>query len=110
MTKGHLRVPLPSSIRSVDLSRDAPNLLERFSREFQAVGAVTVIRDRRPGVARQDPRRLERLETLLKTTMERTSAVLQADRSTLFLVDRKTREIWSKVQPACPPPLAAAMQ
>ncbi|HET7340059.1 MAG TPA: hypothetical protein VFL90_01255 [Methylomirabilota bacterium] len=42
--------------------------------------------------------------------MERTSAVLQADRSTLFLVDRKTREIWSKVQPACPPPLAAAMQ
>ena len=29
--------------------------------------------------------------------MERTSTVLQADRSTLFLVDRKTREIWSKV-------------
>ncbi len=37
------------------------------------------------------------VDQLLKRIMERTSAVLQADRSTLFLVDRKTREIWSKV-------------
>jgi PAS domain S-box-containing protein len=37
------------------------------------------------------------VDQLLKRIMERTSAVLQADRSTLFLVDRRTREIWSKV-------------
>ncbi len=37
------------------------------------------------------------IDALLRKIMERTSAVLQADRSTLFLVDRKTREIWSKV-------------
>jgi adenylate cyclase len=37
------------------------------------------------------------IDALLRTIMERTSTVLQADRSTLFLVDRKTREIWSKV-------------
>ena len=32
------------------------------------------------------------IDALLRKSMERTSAVLQADRSTLFLVDRKTRE------------------
>jgi len=37
------------------------------------------------------------VDQLLKRIMERTSAVLQADRSTLFLVDKRTREIWSKV-------------
>ena len=37
------------------------------------------------------------VDQLLRRIMERTSAVLQADRSTLFLVDRRTREIWSKV-------------
>jgi adenylate cyclase len=37
------------------------------------------------------------VDQLLKRIMERTSAVLQADRSTLFLVDPRTREIWSKV-------------
>ena len=37
------------------------------------------------------------VDSLLRKIMERTSAVLQADRSTLFLVDRRTNEIWSKV-------------
>jgi adenylate cyclase len=37
------------------------------------------------------------VDGLLRKIMERTSAVLQAERSTLFLVDGKTREIWSKV-------------
>ena len=37
------------------------------------------------------------VDALLRKIMERTSAVLQADRSTLFLVDRRTNEIWSKV-------------
>jgi adenylate cyclase len=37
------------------------------------------------------------IDALLRKIMERTSRVLQADRSTLFLVDSKTREIWSKV-------------
>src|SRR5256885_4283920 len=37
------------------------------------------------------------VDQLLRRIMERTSAVLQADRSTLFLVDRRTRQIWSKV-------------
>ncbi len=37
------------------------------------------------------------IDALLRKIMERTSTVLQADRSTLFLVDAKTREIWSKV-------------
>jgi hypothetical protein len=32
------------------------------------------------------------IDALLRKSMERTSAGLQADRSTLFLVDRKTRE------------------
>ena len=37
------------------------------------------------------------IDALLLKIMERTSAVLQADRSSLFLVDHRTREIWSKV-------------
>src|SRR6185295_10010764 len=37
------------------------------------------------------------VDTLLRKIMERTSAVLGADRSTLFLVDRRSNEIWSKV-------------
>ena len=37
------------------------------------------------------------VDALLRKIMERTSAVLEADRSTLFLVDRRTNEIWSKV-------------
>jgi len=37
------------------------------------------------------------IDALLLKIMARTSTVLQADRSTLFLVDRKAREIWSKV-------------
>jgi adenylate cyclase len=37
------------------------------------------------------------VDALLRKIMERTSAVLQADRSTLFLVDPRTNEIWSKV-------------
>ena len=37
------------------------------------------------------------IDALLRKSMERTSAVLQADRSTLFLVDRKTREAGVKV-------------
>ena len=37
------------------------------------------------------------VDALLRKIMERTSAVLGADRSTLFLVDRRTNEIWSKV-------------
>jgi adenylate cyclase len=37
------------------------------------------------------------IDALLRKIMDRTSTALQADRSTLFLIDRKTREIWSKV-------------
>jgi adenylate cyclase len=37
------------------------------------------------------------IDALLLKIMERTSTVLQAERSTLFLVDRKSQEIWSKV-------------
>ena len=37
------------------------------------------------------------VDALLRKIMERTSAVLEADRATLFLVDRRTNEIWSKV-------------
>jgi adenylate cyclase len=37
------------------------------------------------------------VDALLRKIMERTSAVLGADRATLFLVDRRTNEIWSKV-------------
>src|SRR2546421_4909871 len=37
------------------------------------------------------------VDQLLRRIMERPSAVLQADRSTLFLVDGRTRQIWSKV-------------
>ena len=37
------------------------------------------------------------VDQLLRRIMDTTSAVLQADRSTLFLVDTRTREIWSKV-------------
>ena len=37
------------------------------------------------------------VDALLRKIMERTSAVLGADRSTLFLMDHRTGEIWSKV-------------
>jgi adenylate cyclase len=37
------------------------------------------------------------VDNLLRKIMERTSAVLGADRATLFLIDRRTNEIWSKV-------------
>ena len=37
------------------------------------------------------------VDALLALIMERTAEVMQADRSTLFVVDRKRREIWSKV-------------
>jgi adenylate cyclase len=37
------------------------------------------------------------VDNLLRKIMERTSAVLGADRATLFLMDRRTNEIWSKV-------------
>jgi len=37
------------------------------------------------------------LDMLLQKIMEKTSAVMDADRSTLFLVDEEKREIWSKV-------------
>src|SRR4051812_2992450 len=35
------------------VSREAPNLLERFSKEFESVEAVTVLRDRRVGERRR---------------------------------------------------------
>ncbi len=37
------------------------------------------------------------VDQLLRKIMARTSEVMNAERSTLFLVDRKTEEIWSKV-------------
>jgi adenylate cyclase len=37
------------------------------------------------------------IDLLLRRIMDRTSTVLQAERSTLFLIDTRTREIWSKV-------------
>src|SRR5258707_646391 len=37
------------------------------------------------------------LDELLVLVMDRTTALLGADRSTLFLVDEKKGEIWSKV-------------
>lgn len=37
------------------------------------------------------------LGRLLTTTMDRTSAVLEADRSTLFLVDDTNEELWSQI-------------
>jgi len=44
------------------VSREAPSLLERFSQDFAAVEAVTVIRDRRVGERRRrsDPSGAER--------------------------------------------------
>ena len=37
------------------------------------------------------------LDSLLRLIMEKTSHLLRADRSTVFLVDRERRELWSKV-------------
>ena len=37
------------------------------------------------------------LDTLLEAIMARTTEAMRADRSTLFLVDHRTRELWSKV-------------
>ena len=37
------------------------------------------------------------LDKLLQRIMERTSTIMSADRSTLFLVDRERGELWSKI-------------
>ncbi|HLC29905.1 MAG TPA: GAF domain-containing protein [Dehalococcoidia bacterium] len=37
------------------------------------------------------------LDTLLQTIMAKITQVLQADRASLFLIDHKTKELWSKV-------------
>ncbi len=37
------------------------------------------------------------LDTLLQVIMEKVTHVMDADRSTLFLLDKKTNELWSKV-------------
>ncbi|MGH8058983.1 MAG: GAF domain-containing protein [Candidatus Entotheonellia bacterium] len=36
-------------------------------------------------------------DTLLQLVMQKTTEILEADRSTLFLVDHATQELWSKV-------------
>jgi len=143
------------------VSREAPNLLERFSKEFEAVEAVTVIRDRRVGERRQradasgterrrsdrrqrawadtrlrsegwalsdalteerrprpvvvpvpaaDPRKVNELldaiqmlsreldlTRLLQVIMDKASRLLNAHRSSLFVVDAERNELWSKI-------------
>ena len=143
------------------VSREAPNLLERVSKEFQAVEAVTVIRDRRVGERRRradvngaerrrsdrrqrtwadsrlkmegwalsdaltedshpdpivvtlpaaDPRKVNELldaiqmlsreldlTRLLQIIMDKASRLMNAHRSSLFVVDAERNELWSKV-------------
>ena len=143
------------------VSREAPNLLERFSKEFEAVEAVTVIRDRRVGERRRradangaerrrsdrrqrtwadtrlksegwalsdaltedshpapvvvtlpaaDPRKVNELldaiqmlsreldlTRLLQIIMDKASRLMNAHRSSLFVVDAERNELWSKI-------------
>ena len=143
------------------VSREAPNLLERFSRDFAAVDAVAVIRDRRVGERRRrsdpsgaerrrsdrrqrtwadarlksegwalsdalteaghpahvvvtlpaaDPRKINELldaiqmlsreldlTRLLQIIMDKASRLLNAHRSSLFVVDEERHELWSKI-------------
>jgi adenylate cyclase len=143
------------------VSREAPNLLERFSQDFAAVDAVTVIRDRRVGERRRrsdrsgaerrrsdrrqrawadarlrsegwalsdarteagapahaivtlpatDPRKVNELldaiqmlsreldlTRLLQIIMDKASRLLNAHRSSLFVVDEEQHMLWSKI-------------
>ena len=143
------------------VSREAPDLLERFSKDFAAVEAITILRDRRLGERRRrtepsgaerrrsdrrqrawadrrvktegwalsdalteggrqqpvvgtlpatDPRKvnelLEAIQTLsreldltrlLQIIMDKASRLLNADRSSLFVVDAERNELWSKI-------------
>jgi adenylate cyclase len=143
------------------VSREAPGLLERFSRDFAGVEAVTVLRDRRVAERRQrheasgaerrrserrmrawadrrlhadgwalsdaladgqrpttavltlpaaDPRKVNELldaiqmlsreldlTRLLQIIMDKASRLLNADRSSLFVVDEERGELWSKI-------------
>src|SRR5262245_53899698 len=68
---------------------EAEAFLRDFAHEYQEQGALLEIAE---ALGRQLG-----LVPLLGRILERTSALLQADRASVFLVDRQRRELWSKV-------------
>src|ERR1043166_690594 len=74
------------------VSREAPNLLERFSREFEAVEAVTVLRDRRIGERRRRPVDANGAERRRSDRRQRTWADMRLKSDGWALSDALTEE------------------
>jgi K+-sensing histidine kinase KdpD len=93
--------PAPSSATSVERNFPAQGgVFETLASKLSALESAVVRQEERFGAILEIGRALGStldLDSLLKLVMDKVTTILDADRSTLFLLDAEKDELWSKI-------------